>query len=79
MCQEICSYKLDHVSEVGNSLNTKLNISPCLLLNMFMHVSSMGFTKKKKKVKGRQKLEKARPVELCLFLIQLVLTLMLSG
>lgn len=43
MCQEICSYKLDHVGEVGNLLNTKLYISPCLLLNMFMRVSSLGF------------------------------------
>lgn len=49
MCQEICSYKLDRVGEVGKSLNTKLNISPCLLLNMFMYVSSMGFKKKKEK------------------------------
>lgn len=48
MCQEICSYKLDHVGEVGNLLNAKLNISPCLLLNMFMHVSSMDVKKKKK-------------------------------
>lgn len=78
MCQEICSYKLDRVSEVGKSLNTKLNISPCLLLNMFMYVSSMGFKKKKEK-EGKKKLKKARPVELCLYLIQLVLSLMLSG
>lgn len=55
MCQEICSYKLDHVGEVGNSLNTKLNISPCLLLNMFMHVSSMGFRKKKRGKKKKKK------------------------
>lgn len=77
MCQEICSYKLDRVGEVGKSLNTKLNISPCLLLNMFMHVSSMGF--KKKKEKEEKTLKKARPVELCLYLIKLVLSLMLSG
>jgi len=63
MCQEICSYKLDHVGEVGNSLNTKLNISPCLLLNMFMHVSSMGF-KKKKREKVEEKLEEAKKLGL---------------
>lgn len=53
MCQEICSYKLDHVGEVGNSLSEKLNISPCLLLNVFVHVSSMGFKKQKEKKKEK--------------------------
>lgn len=58
MCQEICSYKLDHVGEVGNSLSAKLNISPCLLLNVFVHVSSMGFkNKRKKKEKSVKKLD----------------------
>lgn len=77
MCQEICSYKLDHVGEVGNSLSAKLNISPCLLLNVFVHVSSMGF--KKQKEKKKKNMKKAKPVELCLYLIQLVLSLILNG
>lgn len=64
MCQEICSYKLDHVGEVGNSLNTKLYIPPCLLLNMFMHLSSVGFQSKKKKNKEKKKKKKRKKLNL---------------
>lgn len=43
---EICSYKLDHVSEVGSKLSTKLIISACQLPNMLMHAFTLSFKKK---------------------------------
>lgn len=45
MCHEICSYKLDFVSEVGNRLDTEWNITACMLLNMFMCAFSLGCQK----------------------------------